>query len=75
MSSPARPNIAILGDAEHAAAVKALGIRPFVTDSIMTDDASRARLAVGPVEASGRGTMFYVHAPEGILVEVNAPGR
>jgi len=34
-----------------------------------------AGLPVGPVEASGRGTMFYLHAPEGILVEVNAPGR
>jgi hypothetical protein len=28
-----------------AAAVEALGIRPLVTDTIMTDDASRARLA------------------------------
>ena len=32
-------------DAEHAAAVEALGIRPVVTDTIMTDDASRERLA------------------------------
>ena len=32
-------------DAELAPAVEALGIRPVVTDSIMTDDASRARLA------------------------------
>ncbi len=32
-------------DAAHAAAVEALGIRPIVTDTIMTGDASRARLA------------------------------
>ena len=34
-----------------------------------------AGLEVGPVAASGRGTMFYLRAPDGILVEVNAPGR
>ncbi len=32
-------------DAEHAGAIEALGVRPLVTDTIMTDDASRARLA------------------------------
>lgn len=32
-------------DAAHAAAVEALGMRAVVTDTIMTDDASRARLA------------------------------
>ena len=32
-------------DADHAGAIEALGVRPLVTDTIMTDDASRARLA------------------------------
>lgn len=32
-------------DAAHAPAIEALGMRALVTDSIMTDDASRARLA------------------------------
>ena len=32
-------------DADHAPAVEALGMRAVVTDTIMTDDASRARLA------------------------------
>ncbi len=33
-------------DAELAPAIEAMGIRPLVTDTIMTDDASRERLAV-----------------------------
>ena len=34
-----------------------------------------AGLEIGPIDRSGRGTMFYLRAPEGILVEVNAPSR
>jgi hypothetical protein len=32
-------------DADSAPAVEAIGVRPFVTDTIMTDDVARARLA------------------------------
>ena len=41
-------------DAELAAAVEALGVRTVVTDTIMTDDASRARLAGEVLAAAGR---------------------
>jgi LPPG:FO 2-phospho-L-lactate transferase len=41
-------------DAELAAAVEALGVRAVVTDTIMTDDASRARLAGEVMAAAGR---------------------
>jgi LPPG:FO 2-phospho-L-lactate transferase len=40
-------------DAAHAAAVEALGIRAVVTDTIMTDDASRGRLAADVLAAAG----------------------
>jgi len=40
-------------DAELAPAVEALGIRPVVTDTIMTDDASRTRLAAAVLAAVG----------------------
>jgi LPPG:FO 2-phospho-L-lactate transferase len=40
-------------DAEAAGAVESLGIRSLVTDTIMTDDASRARLAAGVLAALG----------------------
>jgi LPPG:FO 2-phospho-L-lactate transferase len=40
-------------DRELAPAVEALGIRPVVTDTIMTDDGSRARLAGFVLEADG----------------------
>ncbi len=40
-------------DADHAAAVEALGIRAIVTDTIMTDDASRTRLAGAVLAAVG----------------------
>jgi LPPG:FO 2-phospho-L-lactate transferase len=40
-------------DAELAPAVEALGIRAVVTDTIMTDDASRARLAHEVLAAAG----------------------
>ncbi|MBA2718425.1 MAG: 2-phospho-L-lactate transferase [Chloroflexi bacterium] len=40
-------------DAALAPAVEALGIRPVVTDSIMTDDASRERLAREVLAAAG----------------------
>jgi LPPG:FO 2-phospho-L-lactate transferase len=41
-------------DAAHAPAIEALGIRPIVTDTIMTDDASRARLAGEVLAAATR---------------------
>jgi LPPG:FO 2-phospho-L-lactate transferase len=41
-------------DAELAAAVEDLGVRTLVTDTIMTDDASRARLAGEVLAAAGR---------------------
>lgn len=41
-------------DAGLAPGVEALGLRPFVTDTIMSDDASRARLAAEVLEAVGR---------------------
>ena len=40
-------------DRGQADAVAALGMRPFVTDSIMTDDASRARLAAELLDTLG----------------------
>ena len=40
-------------DADLAPAVAALGLRPVVTDTIMTDDASRARLAAEVLAARG----------------------
>ena len=40
-------------DAELAPAVEALGVRAIVTDTIMTDDASRARLAREVLAAAG----------------------
>ena len=40
-------------DAELAPAIEGLGIRPVVTDTIMTDDASRARLAAEVLAAAG----------------------
>jgi LPPG:FO 2-phospho-L-lactate transferase len=40
-------------DAELAPAVEALGLRPFVTDTVMTDDASRERLAAEVLGALG----------------------
>ena len=40
-------------DAALAGDVAALGLRPVVTDTIMTDDASRARLAATVLEAAG----------------------
>ena len=40
-------------DADAAPAVEALGLKPFVTDTIMTGDASRARLAVEVLAALG----------------------
>ena len=40
-------------DAELAPAIEALGLRTHVTDTIMTDDASRARLAGEVLEAAG----------------------
>ncbi len=40
-------------DAELAEAVAALGLRPVVTDTVMTDDASRARLAAEVLVAAG----------------------
>ena len=42
-------------DAGSVAAVRALGIRTLVTDTIMTDDASRARLAGEVLGALGAG--------------------
>ena len=42
-------------DAASAARVEALGLRTLVTDTIMTDDASRARLAAEVLEAVGVG--------------------
>jgi LPPG:FO 2-phospho-L-lactate transferase len=38
-------------DAELAPAVEALGLRPLVTDTVMTDDATRERLAAEVLEA------------------------
>jgi LPPG:FO 2-phospho-L-lactate transferase len=40
-------------DGELAPAVEALGVRAIVTDTIMTDDASRARLAREVLAAAG----------------------
>ena len=37
-------------DAELAAGVEALGLRAHVTDTIMTDDPARARLALDVLE-------------------------
>jgi LPPG:FO 2-phospho-L-lactate transferase len=42
-------------DAGSAAAIEALGLRTLVTDTIMTDDASRARLAAEVLGALGAG--------------------
>ena len=42
-------------DADLAPAIEALGLRIHVTDTIMTDDAARARLAASPGRAGGRG--------------------
>lgn len=42
-------------DADAAAAVETLGLRPLVTNTIMTDDASRARLAAEVLGALGAG--------------------
>ncbi len=42
-------------DEEHASAVAGLGMRPLVIDTIMTDDASRTRLAAEVLEAIGIG--------------------
>jgi LPPG:FO 2-phospho-L-lactate transferase len=42
-------------DADLAPAVEALGLRPLVTDAVMTDDASRARLAADVLDALGIG--------------------
>ena len=42
-------------DADLAAGVRALGLRTLVTDTIMTDDASRARLAAEVLGALGAG--------------------
>jgi LPPG:FO 2-phospho-L-lactate transferase len=39
-------------DADAAEAIASLGLRPVVTDTIMTDDASRARIAGAILEAS-----------------------
>jgi LPPG:FO 2-phospho-L-lactate transferase len=39
-------------DAEQADAVAALGLRPVVTDTVMTDDAARARLAADVLAAT-----------------------
>lgn len=39
-------------DADAAGAIASLGLRPVVTDTIMTDDASRARVAGAILEAS-----------------------
>jgi LPPG:FO 2-phospho-L-lactate transferase len=44
-----------LADAALASEVEALGLRAVVTDSIMTDDASRARLAAEVLAAAGMG--------------------
>jgi len=41
-------------DAALAAAIEGLGVRAVVTDTIMTDDASRARLAGEVLAAAGR---------------------
>ena len=43
-------------DADAAAAVAALGLRPMVTDTIMTDDGSRARLAADILAEAGRAS-------------------
>ena len=40
-------------DADLAEAVAALGLRPVVTDTVMTDDASRASLAADVLVAAG----------------------
>jgi LPPG:FO 2-phospho-L-lactate transferase len=40
-------------DAEHAPAVEALGLRAHVTDTIMSDDAARARLALEVLRIAG----------------------
>ncbi len=32
-----------------------------------------AGLAISPVEVDGRGTRCYVHAPDGLLVELSSP--
>ncbi len=40
-------------DAALAAEVEALGLRAVVADTIMTDDASRARLAATVLDAAG----------------------
>jgi hypothetical protein len=34
-----------------------------------------AGLAPGPIDINARGTRFYVHAPEHLLVEVSSPQR
>ena len=43
-------------DADSAAAIEALGLRTLVTDTIMTDDPSRARLAAEVLGALGAGS-------------------
>jgi LPPG:FO 2-phospho-L-lactate transferase len=42
-------------DADQAEAIEALGMRAVVTDTVMTDDAARARLAADVLRAAGAG--------------------
>jgi len=50
----------------------ALGHLGFYVDTIDEVHAHHGRIpGAGAIQANGRGTMFYVRAPGGILIEVN----
>lgn len=81
------PKLAILGDGagftlviQHAEAVsypERFHIGFIVDDPgevhIRREALDAAGLAVSPVEVDGRGTRCYVHAPDGLLVELSSP--
>ena len=88
-SNDRSPAIAILGDAagfvlviqRHPAPIYPDNFHVgFILDTAAAVRAHHARLsttglALGPIEVNARGTRFYLHAPDAILVEVSAPER
>lgn len=81
ISNDKSPAIAILEDSGGLVLVLqrregsdqgALGHLGFYVDTVDEVHAKHAELqGASPVETNGRGTMFYVRAPGGIVIEVN----